>query len=488
MKGADGVVGKGGVEKLMRYCERAAIYTQLKRLNRVDSYNIYRYVLFKKVPWDYEKYGGLPTAEFLKVYPTDYVLTFDQSGCEAMSAFCVENVVNSHCQFPTTDMNMTCTSLITGNTRIEYCQKNCFKAKFPMDLYWDRATNSCRPTNLPKKIFCLNPHGDNKTPPLAWDQHSNTCNMTKDYCDYFGLSYDVNTGHCQLPKIQSFLEHYIFGKTIIRTLLHPTIVVAHAGDGKRIPYLCQKSDNVMSENISTYDIAKDIAVAAIPDIGLHVGNASLQYLLNFTRNLDAEIGNSIIMLEVNNIVREKLIANAANYLSKISKLALSPELFLVFVLGTILDVADNMDLNKSLTSDQFKVVMQKFEASFAKQLGFDAISPELILDLEVLQFKATHQIEKAYKLKYGGVGELLNVINIYTGAVDTTSLVYKPTYDHNFDSSRWPVRGLPLFIEICLLSVVSITSLLYSNTYLLIFAILLTLLLVLHLKMVSQWN
>src|SRR5436190_10942494 len=146
-------VNRTEVEKRMKYCERVAIYMQLGRLKETDDRNVYGHVKLVPKPWDFEKYGGPPSADFLRHYSSEYDLTFDKNGCESMSAFCVENVVSPHCQFPQTDLDLVCTSSINRAVRVNYCQKNCFTSKFPLDLYWDEAAGSCRLIDLSKKIF-----------------------------------------------------------------------------------------------------------------------------------------------------------------------------------------------------------------------------------------------------------------------------------------------------------------------------------------------
>jgi len=483
-------------EKCMRYCERASIYTQIQKL-KFENHNIFKYVICNEIPWNYKKYGGVPSENFLKNFPTDFDLKFDKLGCEAMSSFCVENVVRSHCQIPLTDMNVTCTSLFNSAVKVKFCQENCFNYNFPLDLYWDNKTKMCQFVNLPKKIFCLKPHEDNKVPPLLWDQQSNKCKMSKEYCEYFGFSYNTKNNECFNPKILSFLEEYVFGKTLIRTMFHPTLVVTHAGDGRRIMYNCQRESEHKSEleseqvsdKILLYDIPKDFAIASIPEIGIYASNASLQYLIHFTRNLDEHLIKSMFLLEANNIVREKLLTNVFQYLTKISKLLINPKLFTVFILGTILDVTDQFDLNKSLTSVNFNDIMEKFDKSFIDQIKFNSVNPELILDLEVLQLKSRSQIEKAFKLKYGGIDQLVRNINIYLGGGDTLvndRIVIKNQTDTLF--LDWPIKGCLLFFEICLISTFSIASLLYSNVYLLIILIILTIFLILHLQFTSKWS
>jgi len=480
------------VEICMKYCERATIYTQIKKL-KTKNHIIFKHINCNKIPWNYTKYGGEPSKEFLKKFPMDYDLKFDKSGCEAMASFCVENVVSSHCQIPLTDMNLTCTSLLNNVIKVKFCQENCFKYKFPLDLYWDEKVGTCKFINLPKKIFCLKPHQDNKVPPLLWDQQSNKCKMSEQYCDYFGFSFNNENGECFNPKIQSFLEKYVFGKTLIRTLFHPTLVVTHAGDGRRIMYSCkqdteQESEPVSEKNI-VYDIAKDVAFASIPEIGIHASNASLQYLLHYTRNLDSHLIKSVFLLEANNIVRENLIANASRYLDKIARLAISSELFIAFILGSILDISDNFDLNKSLTSADFRDIMDKFDKSFKEQIKFDSISPELILDLEVLQLKTKNQIEEAFKLKYGGIDQLVKNIEIYLGGVDYM-ISDKITLDNQRDELflNWPIKGGLLYFEICLVSTCSIASIIRPNIYLFIILIIITIILILHLKIISKWD
>jgi len=480
-------VNKSDGELCMRYAERVTIYNQILKLKR-ENHNTFKHVKFNATPWDYKHFGGMPSKEFLKAFPTDFSLTFDQIGCETISAFCVGNVVSPHCQFPSTDMNLTCTSLINDNLHVKFCQENCFKSNFPLDLYWDRKTNSCKLINLPKKIFCLKPHQDNRVPPLFWDQETNSCKMSENYCNYFGLSYNKK-GNCYNPKIQSFLEDYIFGKTIIRTLVHPTIIFSHAGDGGRIPYSCQQASNKETADALAYDVAKDFAISTLPEVGIHTSNAALQYLMHFTRKLDSHLVKSVILLEINNYVREKLILNALKYITKISNLVYSPHLLMVFILGSILDISDNLQLGKSLTSTDFDEIMTKFDKSFKEDMPFDSITPERILDFEVLQLKEKNQIEKAFELKYGGISQLIRNINIYLGKPQ--SLVSKKIrikQQFNNALTDWPIRGMGVFFQLCLITTLSIACTIYTNTYLLIILIIATLMLVFYLKINSNWN
>lgn len=286
-----------------------------------------------------------------------------------------------------------------------------------MDVYYDKTVNSCKLVNLAKKIFCLKPSNDKSIPPLIWNQKLNECFMSPEYCSYFGLSFDSNKKECHLPGVQKFFEDYLFGKTLTRTILHPSLIFNHEVTKDIIPpYQC----NQVSSEINTSDeestlskISKDVLIGLTPDISLHISSLSLQYLYKFTKNLTDNVSKNILLSEINTVVADTLIINTLKALQVCSKVASSWQLFLIYFLGSTLDVVDTLNLNKALTSYDFKNVMIYFDKSFNDKTKIQTVTPEMILSVEVIQLKLKKQISQAYNLQYGGIDKLISIMNLY---------------------------------------------------------------------------
>lgn len=400
----------------MQYSQRAAVCDQIINL-KLSNHFYFKNVIVSKASWDYSKFKGPPSNSFLKKYPSDYNFTFDEAGCNDLSAFCVEGIVNNHCQIPLLHGNMSCKSSFSDNI-VQFCQENCFKANFPLDVYFDKGSNSCKLVNLAKKIFCLQPSQDKSIPPLLWNQNLNECTMSPEYCSYFGLSYDLKNNECYLPSVQKFFEEYMFGKTLVRALIHPSLIFNHEVTKNIIsPYLCSQVSAALKtrdeSNILLNNLSKDILVGLTPDIVLYISNLSLQYLYKFTNNMADHLSKSILLSEINTIVADTLIINTLKVLHVCGKVASSWELFIIYFLGSALDIVDTLNLNKALTSLDFQSVMKHFDDSFKDKIKTQIVTPEMVLSLEVMQLKLKKQISKAYDLQYGGMYKLINIMNLY---------------------------------------------------------------------------
>lgn len=411
------------MDKCMKYCQRAAINKQILNLKMTNHF-YFKNVTILKIPWNYKEFNGPPTNSFLRQFPNDYKFSFDETGCNNIAAFCVEGVVSTHCQFPVLNGNLICESKLNDN-KVPFCQDNCFNANQPLDVYYDKKFKSCKLVNLPKKIFCLKPSNDNTIPPLLWNQKLNECFMSAEYCQYFGLSFDSKNNDCYLPGVQSFFEKYIFGKTLVRGIVHPTLIFNHAITDKIIsPYSCSQISaelNVSDVARKFSDITEELLIASTPEITLHVSNLSLQYLYRFTKNLGGSLSKNIILFEMNNIVTDTIILNTLKVLGVCTKFTTNWELFIVYFVGFALDILDTLNLNKAMTSLDFKTLMDHFDKTFNEKFSVQTVTPEILLNIETIKLKLKKKIHEAYDLKYGGIKNLVNVVKCYTEDIEELS-------------------------------------------------------------------
>lgn len=442
------------MDKCVKYSERAALCNQILNLKKSNHF-YFKNVIVTEKPWNYKEFNGPPTNSFLKRYPHDFTFSFDENGCKDIAAFCVEGVVSSHCQFPQLDGNLICKSNFNENVKVDFCQDNCFKANEPLDVYFDKNLNCCKLVNLPKKIFCLKPSDDKSIPPLLWDQNLNKCSMSPQYCQYFGLSFNAKSKECFLPNVQGFFEKYMFGKTLIRSLLHPSLIFNHEiTDHIIFPYSCDKKYSQFKTSKverKLVEFTKDFIAGSTPEISLFVSNLSIQYLYKFTNNLEQHISKSIILLEINNIVTDLLLLNTLRILNVCSRVAGNWEVFIIYMLGAGLDILDTLKLNKALTSLEFNTLMNKFDTTFNDKVKEQTVTPENILNLEVMKLKLKKQISNAYYLKYGGIKNLLDIINFYMEDLSPSEKVdisYNKIFSHIKTADRSPEIFKYIFITL----------------------------------------
>lgn len=472
--------GESDVAICAKYVSRVCLYTQIERLKREKDFN-FRNVVIENVDWDFNKYGGKPTDSFLAVYPTDRKMSYNVAGCEELSSFCTERVVDRRCQFPIQDYNKLCVSKKDDNIKIPYCQDGCFKSILPLDVYWDSQSGQCKLVNIAKKLFCLNPGGNNSVPPLKWDQSNNTCSINKTYCDYYGLSYE--NGECYQSEIASFLEKYVFGKTVIRSVQHPLIMINKLDDPKNVQFNCEmlggnekfQRITVEEHNVLPKEIAKTIAVVVAPDVIAHSANKTLNYLRSVVlKDLPPKLRNSILYVAIENVTVEVLFHNTVKMLTKFSRLLSSPELFLVTILTSIIDYQDYLNLDTELSTTDFRTLMQKFDKQFVETV----ITPEVVMYFLYTKLANNDYVDKALKLMYGDVHALIDVSKQYwkTGTVNEHMLdekiverIITDKFENNLKIKKqtaideWPIKGTLLLASSSFLLALSVYNYFVPN-------------------------
>lgn len=492
----DGVDVKNNLEVSSTFIHRRLITSQIMKL-KSENHIIFKNAELYPVPWnENNKYGFLPSNSFLQKYPNDYIISFTKQGCENISAFCIRNVVNKYC-LP----NTFCKSLLTKSEGVHYCQETCLSG-IPIDVYWDEIDNNCKFTDLAKKIFCLKPNPSNQVPPLIWQQNINKCKISEEFCSYYGLTFKDNK--CYNPAVQDFFEKYVFGKSLVRILVHPTIVLSHIVDETKEQYSCLSKNALLVEGETApkdsifIEGTKQFAYIAAPEAAAVIGNKSFQYLLKFSKTLDPHLRDSILMLEINNIAREYLFSTALKYFSKFAEYATSWYMFFLLLFGDVFDFLDYLKLSKEIDSLQFDQIMKTFEENYNKNLPNKVVTPESVLQLESYKLKSQNKIQESIELLYGGPEKIIEVYNDYFGddkekkTYDSSSIsnklinVFEPHLQNIYD--KWPIRGVGYLVGITSLVSLSVYCLVSGNETTFILLIIFTILFIGYTVKISNWK
>lgn len=487
-------------EMALWHIHRVLICDQIRNLKSKDHF-VFKHAVFTPVPWDDKK---ISSASFLEKYPTDYKISFSKQGCESISSFCFENVVRKHCQFPSLDANFVCKSKLALRAEpVSFCQENCFRENsVPLDLYWDESRESCRLVDVAKKIFCLRPNSSNKVPPLYWNQTLNKCSISEEYCFYFGLTY--KDGNCYNPAIEKFFEDFLFGKTIVRTLIHPSFVLGHIVDESKEQYICEQSNPGADAILAKEKLegepfligeGKQIAVWAAPETFAFIGNKSMRYLYNFSKHLDAHLHNSVLLLGANNLAREYLFSNVIKYLTKFTKYASNWYVFFLFLIGDALDAFDYLDLSHEMDTLKFENIIKAFEENFKKNIHDDLVTPEYVLQIESYKLKTKNKIQESFDLLYGGVENIIDKYRDYFGEnYKGSNINFKEKIDKTVNLhtkrvfDRWPIRGTANLIGISTLISLSCFCLVSRNNSIIFLLVVLTIAFVMYLVKTSKWK
>lgn len=367
-------------------CRRVALYNTLVSLQK-ESF-------FERVEWNEEIYGKIPKL-FTEQYPKDFKLKSPKEFCQSISACCFQ--LGDH----TCDKNsdtLSCSSRFLHDPIIR-CQNNCFKEKVPLDTFWNEAKGKCYLTNTTLKYFCLHPRStDKKSPPLKWNSIENSCSVSKEYCEFYGENFDESAAQCGNNSVVNFFENYLFGKTITRTATHPLILFRDEGhfDCKKHIVRKGRSDENMQHHQSPpavsvvqknsgekiTDYAKHIVYPLAPDLFVMIARKSLQSTVAVAESLPALVENSVLLSESLNIVTRGLLNPALRIITAVSN-PVTTWLFIISVLGDILDIADPYGMKNEVGTTELKATIQKFkdlyDHTYPKVDGdeFSELTPEL---------------------------------------------------------------------------------------------------------------
>lgn len=482
------------------YIHRALIYSQLKHLKQQNNFS-FRNIIFKERDWNYAQFENIsPSKSFLNKYPKDYEITFNEKSCSDNASFCIQNIVKRVCASKKYDVGFKCKSYLTESPEIHFCQEKCFdKNNIQLDLYWDQNLNACRIVNIKKKIFCLKP-GTAQVPPLIWSQNENSCKLSREYCVYYGVSFDEDTQTCYVPKLQS-LGEFFFGKTLIRGSIHPSLAWYHAYDDDKIYYKCDKQ-NTFAKLIKTDDLKDELykdsmALFAVPETSAIIANKSLQYLYNTSKQLDPIIRQNLIMLESNTIYREFLLGNISKYSNTFFKAMGKAFAMEIFAPSFLVDAFDVLKISNEISSLDFKEIMARFDEDFKNSITNDIITPESLLILQSMELKRNDKIREAVDYLYGGVDNITSALKTYYESankkiipVENLNLNFENGFDNHLNSlySKWPIKGYKVLLFIGTLISVSVIFVVTRSFTVLIILVIITLLIMLYLLNISKWN
>lgn len=155
-----------------------------------------------------------------KLFVNEY--SFTKQGCENISCFPFRQD-GKMCTKP--DLHL----FFDGNDYNDpqfSCQEACFniipnndkQASIMLETSWKN--DKCVLENSMLKMYCLRPdlRKDNKKtkdcPPFIWKPDEGMCEMTEEYCEYFGFDWDQDKRDCYKTGGQVIAEN-IFGQTLI---------------------------------------------------------------------------------------------------------------------------------------------------------------------------------------------------------------------------------------------------------------------------------
>lgn len=411
-------------------CRRVALYKTLVSLNKER--------FLEKIEWDENIYGEIPKP-FRDKYPTDFKMKSPKEFCNSISACCFQ--LDDHiCD--KNSSTLSCSSRFLHDPIIR-CQKNCFNEKVPLDTFWNEAKGKCYLTNTILKYFCLHPRStDKKSPPLSWDPIKNSCSFSKEYCEYYGENFDESEAQCGNNSVVNFFENYLFGKVISRTVTHPTILFrdkAHfdcknyivrnrrsAGDVQQQQQIVAPPSipqNSAGEKITDY--AKHIIYPLAPDLFLFTAKKSLQSTMAVAETLPALVENSLLLSESLNIATRGLLNPALRLITAVSN-PVSTWLFIISVLGEILDIVDPYGMKYEVGVTELNATIQKFkdiyDHTYPKLEGeeFSELTPELYA---IFQTESLGDDKYVYSSK-----TMAPLIQSFISTTDTSS--HKNETDH----------------------------------------------------------
>lgn len=184
----------------------ATIYSQIATKNYLDKLNIEYSIVEQE--WDAIMLKGLDPENLEK--KIKFVFD-DPKKCRSIACF----EYNKYSKCSSFDQQLV---VDDGPNTYLACQPICKKFTTPVDTVF--VDGKCRLVDQGLKQYCLIPSRRSdtkddysKVPPFIWDNKSNTCTTSLQYCNHFTMT--LQEGECKKDKFISTFE-FIFGKTATR--------------------------------------------------------------------------------------------------------------------------------------------------------------------------------------------------------------------------------------------------------------------------------
>jgi hypothetical protein len=324
--------------------------------NKVREY--FPNAILEKREW-IDSVGFDPPKTFKAKHPNDFVFKFDKVSCQEIASYC--SVLNR--EFPCTkDVDggpFLCSNLYLKEA-VQVCQPNCCSEENSLDTVWDPESNKCLLTNVILKTICLNPTGGDgseqqeRGPPLLWDNLKSTCNVSPEYCEFYGEEYDPNTGTCTNPIVVNVAE-FVLGKTISRTVAHPINTFKRkdtAFDCKLVSPRRKREDTIQTVTVIT-----------------QLSEMALKQTYKYARSLKPLVRNNVLLHEAIRISGKQLFKPAL-VLLRIFNGPVGWALLAADVIGAVSDYIDPRNLKSEMSKGDLESVTRMTKAMY-KEMYLD---------------------------------------------------------------------------------------------------------------------
>lgn len=338
------------IEQSLRVSERVMIYRNVKKY--------FPNAVLEKIDW-LDSVGFEPPIQFRKKYPNDYVFRFDKVSCKEIAAYC--STLNKNYQCTKETGTIFCNNAYLKDT-VYACQSNCYAQENYVDTVWDDLSNKCILTNVILKSACLNPRGgnenDDRGPPLLWDNLKSTCTMSQSYCEYYGETFDHNTGTCKNPIPVEVVE-YVLGKTLTRSIAHPIDTF----NRKDIAFNCSYTGIKKRHNKRDTEVEDtDVNRTEIITLSTYLSEKAIKETYKFTRSLKPLVRNNVFLHQAVRISGRYLFKPAL-ILMKVFNGPIGWALLGVDVLNALIEYYDPRNLKGEMSKGDLESVTM-----FSKEL------------------------------------------------------------------------------------------------------------------------